>query len=131
MEKAIIEEKNEFSKNILKILKGTAISIAITLILLLIFSAVLTYTEVPESVTPTVIIAVTGVSILIGSSISTLKIHKNGMVHGALSGLIYIVIIYALSSIENGFLLNSTSFIMMLIAIAMGAIGGIVGVNIR
>ena len=131
MEKTILEEDNEFSKNILKIVKGTIISIAVTLILLLIFSAVLTYTNVSESVTPTVIIAVTGVSILIGSSISTLKIRKNGMIYGALCGLMYMTIIYALSSIENGFLLNGTAFIMMLIAIVMGAVGGIVGVNLR
>ncbi len=131
MQKTIIDEGNIANRTFLKILKGTAISIGITLLLLLIFAVVLTYTEISENAMPVVIIAISGVSILIGSSISTLKIKKNGMIHGALSGFFYMVIIYALSSIENGFLLNSTAFIMIGVSIFMGAIGGIVGVNIK
>ena len=57
--------------------------------------------------------------------------EKNGMLYGALSGFFYMLIIYALSSIENGFLLNSTAFIMIGVSIIMGAIGGIIGINIK
>ena len=53
------------------------------------------------------------------------------MLYGALSGLVYMIFIYAISSIENGFLLNSTALIMIGVSLIMGAIGGIVGVNIR
>ena len=53
------------------------------------------------------------------------------MINGAISGILYMLIIYAISSIENGFLLNTTSLIMVTISIVMGAIGGIVGVNLR
>lgn len=65
MEKTIIEEENAFTKNLLKILKGTSISVVTTLILLLVFSIILTYTNVSESTIPTVIIGITGVSILV------------------------------------------------------------------
>ena len=131
MEKAIIDDESEFRQNSLKVLKGTGLSIVITLILLLVFSAILTYTNVSENVIPIAIIAITGFSILVGSAISTIKIKKNGMINGALSGLVYMIILYLVSSVENGFILNLKSFIMLVVALIMGAIGGIIGVNMR
>ena len=45
-------------------------------------------------------------------------------------GLIYIAIIYLLSSIVTGnFLLNITSIIMIITSVLTGALGGIIGVN--
>ena len=65
MEKIMLDDENEFKKNMIRIIKGAAISIIITLILLLIFSLILTYTELSEKSIPIVIIGITGVSILI------------------------------------------------------------------
>ena len=65
MEKVIIEDENGLKKNIFRILKGTLISIVITIVFLLIFSVILTYTQISEKTIPTTIIAITGVSILI------------------------------------------------------------------
>lgn len=123
--------ENEFLKNIIKIIKGSVGGIILTLILLLIFAAVLTYTNIEESTIKPVIIVITVISILVGSSISTLKIKKNGMINGAMVGLIYILTIYLISSITgSGFALNIYSIIMIIAAIISGVIGGIIGVNI-
>lgn len=123
--------ENEFLKNIIKIIKGSVGGIILTLILLLIFAAVLTYTNIEESTIKPVIIVITAISILVGSSISTLKIKKNGMINGAMVGLIYILTIYLISSITgSGFALNIYSIIMIIAAIISGVIGGIIGVNI-
>lgn len=123
--------ENEFLKNIIKIIKGSVGGIILTLILLLIFAAVLTYTNIEESTIKPVIIVITVISILVGSSISTLKIKKNGMINGAIVGLIYILTIYLISSITgSGFALNIYSIIMIIAAIISGVIGGIIGVNI-
>ena len=65
------------SNNIIKILKGSAISMITTLILLIIFSVLLTFTNINERTMPTVIIMITALSILLGSQITTLKIKKN------------------------------------------------------
>ena len=78
-----------------------------------------------------VVIIITSVSILIGSSISTLKIKKKGMINGGIVGLIYIVTIYVLSSISGaGFSLGLNSIIMAISAIIAGMIGGIIGINL-
>lgn len=129
-----ISENNirENGENIKKILKGSAFSIIITLIGLLIYSIILSYTSVAESTMPTIIIIITGISILIGSTISTSNIKKNGIVNGMLVGLIYITLIYLLSSIITGnFLLNINSIIMIIVSVLTGAVGGIIGVNMK
>lgn len=122
---------NITNKNLINIIKGSTISIIVTLVLLFVFSLILTYTKLQESIIVPVVIIITAISILIGSSISSLKIRKKGIINGALVGLIYILTIYLLSSITgSGFSLNITSIIMMISSVIAGIIGGIIGVNI-
>ena len=128
----VSENISENGNNIKKVIKGSAFSIIITLIGLLIYSIILSYTSVSESTIPTIVIIITAISILIGSTISTSNIKKNGIINGMFVGLIYIAIIYLLSSIVTGnFLLNITSIIMIITSVLTGALGGIIGVNIK
>lgn len=134
----ILENSKKTFENIhsynypINMLKGIITSMLLTLLLLFIFANVLTYTNISESTISPVIIIITAISILIGSSITTIKIKKNGIINGALVGLIYISIIYILSSTTNtGFALNSSSIIMCILSMVSGALGGIVGVNIK
>ena len=123
-----------FEKNdvILKIIKGVGIAILFSLVFLTIFSALLTYTSLSENLIQPVVISVTGISILVGSFFATRKVGKNGILKGITVGLIYILLIYFISSIVNNgnFSLNLGSIIMTLAGIICGAIGGIIGVNI-
>ncbi len=121
-------EKNNF----VRIFKGSILAIALTLILLLIFSILLAYTNLPENIITPMIIIISGISILVGSLISSKTIKKQGILNGMLVAVIYIAIIYAISSIiEGNFGLNIYSIIMIIASIIMGAIGGIVGVNFK
>ena len=124
----IYENNNVF----LKVIKGVGISFAFTLICLTIFSALLTYTSLSENLIQPVVISVTGISILAGSFFATRKVGKNGILKGISVGLIYIFLIYFISSIVNNgkFSFNLGSIIMILAGIICGAIGGIIGVNI-
>ena len=116
--------------NLIRILKGSAFSIVITLVLLFIYSALLTYTSLNENTMPVFVIAITAISILAGSLISSINIKKNGLTNGAMVGLIYILVIYLLSSIiGQNFSLNMYSIIMFVASVIAGAIGGIIGVN--
>ena len=126
-----MEAKVKADKNIIRIIKGSVFSILITLILLFIYAILLTSTNIPESTMSVVVITITGISILIGSSISSFKIKKRGIVNGGLVGLIYIITIYLISSIAlMGFSMNITSIIMLTVAIVIGMRGGIIGVNL-
>lgn len=123
-----VNENN--SNSIFDILKGTALSIVATLILLIIFSAILTYTSVNEITMPAVIIIVSALSILLGSQLTTAKIKKNGIVNGILVGGLYFAFLYIISSIiSKNFSMNNYSIIMMATSIVLGGLGGIIGVN--
>ena len=122
--------KMEENKTIIQILKGIGISLVTTLILLVIFALILTYTQVEEKTINPVIIIITALSILIGSSIVNIKIKKNGLINGAIIGGAYMLIIYLISSILNWkFGLNAQSIIMIVVGVIFGILGGILGVN--
>ena len=123
-------DKKEAKENLIRIIKGSGVALGITLLLLFIFAVLLTYTNIAESVIKPVIIIVTAISILIGSSLSTLKIKKNGLLNGAIVGFIYIFSLYIISSITgSGFNLNIISIIMLVASVVAGMVGGIIGVN--
>ena len=118
------------NKTIKNIMKGTGIALITTVLLLLIFSIILTYTKIDEKVINPVIMIVTAISILLGSSLGNIKIKKNGLINGGTIGAIYIITIYLISSILNWkFSLNIQSIFMIIIAIVFGILGGILGVN--
>lgn len=113
-----------------RIAKGLALCFFVTIVGIVIFSILLTYTSISENTIGPVLIILTAISILIGTSISMIRVPKNGMVYGGIIGLIYILILYLLSSIVGtGFSLSLSSSIMIICAILAGAIGGIIGVN--
>lgn len=111
-------------------MKGLGIAFIITFIFLLILAIVLTYTNASEDIINPTIITITAISILIGSSISNMKIKKNGLINGGIVGGLYIILIYLFSSILNeSFTLTIQSIVMIVIGIAFGVLGGIIGVN--
>ena len=120
------------NNSLVNILKGVGISILFTVICLTIFACLLTYTSLSEDLIQPVVIVVTGISILFGSLIVTRKLSKNGILNGIIIGLIYVFLIYIISSVVNNgnFALNLGAIIMMLISVICGAIGGMIGVNI-
>ena len=119
------------NKNFINILKGIGIAFIITLIFLLILSIILTYTNVSENIINPTIIIITALSILIGSSISNIKIKKNGLINGAIIGGTYIILLYLFSSIFSmEFSLTMQSIIMIVTGSVFGILGGIIGVNI-
>ena len=129
----IIQMERTESRSVIKcITKGVAIAFIFTVIALTVFSLLLVNTDMSENLTQPVVIGVTCISILFGSFIGNRKNTKNGIFNGAIVGLVYIAIIYIISSIINGmnFSMNLGSIIMMALGIIGGAVGGIIGVNI-
>ena len=125
----IAKEKN---KSIVNLIRGTVISILLTLIFLMVYAALLSYTNISEDTMTPVILVITGVCILIGSSISSINLKKQGMINGGLVGLIYVLFLYIISSIFlSGFALTSKTIWMIIIGIVTGMIGGIIGINMR
>lgn len=124
--------ENDDNNNIIVITKGVIISFIITLTSIFVLSIILTYSNLSENLISPIIIGITAVSILIGTSISTMKLSRNGILKGGIIGFIYIILIYIISSITSvGFEVNIQSVIMIIASIIAGMIGGIVGVNMK
>ena len=127
-----VESVKEGSRTMMKVIKGSIIAIIVTIILLTIYAVVLAYTNVSENTMVPVIFTITGISILIGSSISSKHIKKQGILNGGLIGGIYVIVIYIASSIFTGnFSLDVNSIVMVAIGVITGMIGGIIGVNLK
>ena len=126
---ATAKEKNN---SVVKVIKGSAIAIILTLIFLSIYAALLSATNISETTMVPVVLVITGISILIGSSMSTVSIKSQGMLNGFLVGLIYMAVLYIISSIMLvGFEFNLNSVIMLIVGAVTGMIGGVIGVNIK
>ena len=123
------KEKNN---SVVKVIKGSAIAIILTLIFLSIYAALLSATNISETTMVPVVLVITGISILIGSSMSTVSIKSQGMLNGFLVGLIYMAVLYIISSIMLvGFEFNLNSVIMLIVGAVTGMIGGVIGVNMK
>jgi putative membrane protein, TIGR04086 family/integral membrane protein, TIGR04097 family len=127
----ILTDDNLMSK-VKNISKGLVISIITTIIALFIYSIILTYTNVPETTIMTIVILITGFSILVGGYISSTKIKSKGFITGGAVGIIYILILYITSSTVSGdFGLNLQAMSIMIFGMIAGMVGGVIGVNIK
>ncbi len=127
----ITTEESEVKKNIIRIIKGSVFAIILSIVFLLIYALVLTYTDISESTIIPVVTVIVGISILIGSMVSVRKIRKNGLLNGGIVGLIYVIALYITSSMcLVGFSITLNSLIVLIVGILTGMVGGIIGVNL-
>ena len=126
--------KNELSPS-MQMLRDSGIGAFIGLVLCIIFSFIAAFAismgDLPHRIVTPVSLAVIALSALIGSIVSG-KIHKRqGLLVGAITGVIMILIVLAAGFFVPG---DSVSSVMILKAIATilpALIGSVIGVNLR
>lgn len=116
----------------INILKGLATSYIFTFISFLIFSFILTFTNISDSNIPNIILIISILGILIGSATCTRYAHSQGLLWGAIVGLSYSLLLYLLSSLLLvGFSSGMSTIYLILSSILFGGIGGVVGINLK
>lgn len=111
------------------IFMGLGISVVLSVLLLLLYATILTNTNIQENTIKPVVMVICGVSILVGSTISSLKLKKKGILVGMCIGALYFSILYVFSSIAFiGFSLNPSALILIFTGLFLGAVGGALGV---
>lgn len=114
------------------ILKGTAIAYGLTFICILLFSFILVNTNLKEKYIDSIIIIISSFSILISSISYGIKNKKNFLIDGIVITLLYVTVIYVVSSIlGNSFSMSGSSLIFIVICIFCGIIGSLIGKNIK
>lgn len=124
--------ENGGGNKFLLMVKGICISMILSLLMMLILSIVLSFSNVKEGVIMPTVIFISAFSILVSAFLVAKRIENKGIIYGSLLGFIYMLILYLLSSILNfDFSLNTNAVVMITFGMIGGAIGGILGVNLK
>ena len=127
-----MEKIQEEKKYKVLYIKGIVIFLFISLFLIFILSAILSFTNIKENIIDTGIIFISMISILIPSFFLSKKIKRKGIINGAIFGTLCMLLLYLISSFINmEFKLTFNSIIMIFLGIFAGIIGGIFGVNLK
>lgn len=114
-----------------KFFKGLIASFIFTLLLFFLFSVVLRFSSMSDTIIPGMVLLISIISILCGATICTKNASNQGWLWGSSVGASYALILYIISSLTlTGFSFPITTFYLFLGYIAIGAIGGIIGINI-
>ena len=104
-------------------LKNLIIEFLISILLMLVLAILLSKTDLEEKIIPTAIIFISAFSILVGGFLTGRKVNFKGIVLGSLEGILYMTILYFISSVStSNFELGKESIIMLIVGIFAGAI---------
>jgi len=104
----------------------------LTMLCVLIYSLITSFTPSSPKVTSIFIVVLTLVSVLYGAIYATLKTGSMGWLVGLLVSLFYMLILYIVSVFcGKGFGLDVGDFIRLLLALAVGSLSGMLAVNIK
>ncbi|MGN1162851.1 MAG: TIGR04086 family membrane protein [Christensenellales bacterium] len=117
---------------LLAIIKGSLIALCISLVGILIFAFILKFASISDGAIRPINQIIKGISVLVGVFVAMRKVDKMGLVGGLLIGLIYTIIAFVVFSILDGnFQFNLTLLNDILFGSIMGAICGIIAVNVK
>lgn len=127
-EKAISTGKNPT----IELIRSVGLAYLLTLIILVLLASILSLTEFPEGMMNSAVIVATLISIMFAGSIFARHVKTRGWISGSIAGVSYMLILYLVSSTAIGSFRSSQYLIAMVLAgIAAGALGGILGINLK
>lgn len=114
------------------IIKGLGYSYLITIIILFIYNAVLTFTDLSGSTIALVTSIITTISSAFGGFYASKKIQEKGLFYGILVGFFYISFLLLVSYLaKDSFEFEINSLYKVLLVTISGGIGGVLGVNFK
>lgn len=123
------EEKNFPLK---AVLKGIGVAYAITVIVFIAYAVLLTYTEITEKNIDLIVMVTVVVSVLIAGFDSARGASDKGWLWGMGAGLIYVLIMFFVGfCVVPEYSLGSESVMHLVLGLAGGGLGGIIGINIK
>ena len=126
--------KTQLSEKIslMSIMKGILVSYIITIPAFILFAFILANTDFPEKYMSAIVVITTITSVLIAGSTATRGLKNKGWLNGSIVGLVYMLILYLLSSIIfKTFSIDKYIITMTIIGVLTGSIGGIIGINLK
>ncbi|WP_163193948.1 TIGR04086 family membrane protein [Clostridium thermarum] len=122
-----MEEKAFLTKVSMGVLRATLITIA----LVIIFAIIMTFTDVSNQFLSVYYLVTTCLSVVYGAIYAARKNNKNGWLVGILVALLYMLLIFIASAVLfNNVSFGLTEFLRITIAVVVGALSGMLGINI-
>ena len=125
-----MEKAKNVKTDVTDVLKAVLFATLISLALVLIFAIVIRVANVENKVIMPVNVAIKILSLLVGVLLA-FKNPQNGLVKGAISGLLYMLFTFLIFSALNGFKDVTFSWIDLITLPVAGAISGIIKVNLK
>lgn len=112
--------------------RGVLFAVAFTLVIFLVFACILAYTAASESLIPLIATVTEAAGALFAGFSAAKKRGNQGFLSGVLAGLGYMALIWLIASLAgDGFSFGRHSLLMLLLSAVGGAVGGILGVNLK
>lgn len=113
------------------LLSGLTYSTVITLVGTLIASLLMLATDLSENSWLGTTLFIHGLSLLIGGFVTGKRCESKGWYHGGMLGLIYTVIVWMIGFLAYDSGLTQELLILAGIVLLTGALGGMIGVNVK
>ncbi|KEI03820.1 TIGR04086 family membrane protein [Clostridium botulinum] len=121
----------ESKGNAIYIGQGVMRGFFLTLTLLIVYSFISYFTKFNSKIDSVFFVVVTALSVMYGTLYSVKKIKRRGWIAGFLVSLFYILIVFLVSGFSGrGFGITSYGMLRMTLAIFVGTLSGMLGVNI-
>lgn len=121
----------ELNKGVINVGKGVLRALILTVICVLAISFSMSFLDLSEKTLSVLWIVTTCLSILLGATYAAKKNQKNGWLIGLILAVVYYLIIMIISSIFRGsFIFGAVDFIRFIIAMVIGILSGMLGINI-
>jgi putative membrane protein (TIGR04086 family) len=111
---------------------GILVGYAITCIVFLGYSMLITYTHMSEKNLPVVVAVTTLVSVMVAGFDAARGAANRGWLWGMGAGLVYVLILLAIMMTAlKGFAVDGRTVTIIVLSIAGGGLGGVLGINIK
>lgn len=111
---------------------GILMACAVTIIVFIGYSLLITYSGVTEKNIPVVVVITSIASVIIAGFDAARGAEKNGWLWGIVAGVIYAVILLLVGfAVSKGIRFDSRTVTLLAVSIAGGGLGGVLGINVK
>ncbi len=125
----ITEEKNS---QIASLVNGVMIAYAITCLVFITYALLITYSSFTGENVSIVVTVTSLISVIVAGYDAAKGAKSHGWLWGMCAGLVYALILAFIGAwLNRGFVFDGRTFILIILSIAGGGLGGVVGINLK
>jgi len=126
----LVTEENK--SQIKHLIWGVLMGYAITCIVFLAYAMLITYTQMSERNLPTVVAITTLLSVMVAGFDAAKGAPSRGWMWGMIAGAVYVAILAIIMVVMlPGFFVDGRTATVIVLSVAGGGLGGILGINVR